>query len=115
MKKKMAFGENSSREFRAGCCYGEHAEAVAVGNLPITRTKRNIPIDIIVVRISKSGKLKSSAPCSKCLQHMQKLCETTGYKIKCIYYSDADGNLVKAKFLDLITSSGQHISRRFRK
>ena len=115
MKNKVAFGESSCRELYSGCCYGSHAEMDAIRKLPTSKNKRKISIDLIVIRVAKNGLLKNSAPCSKCLDHMQKLCLTTAYKIKYIYYSEADGTLVKTKFAQLLNSESKHISGRFRK
>ncbi len=113
MKKKVAFGENSTREHHSGCCYGSHAEMEAIRKLPPTRGSRNIHIDLIVIRISKSGLLKNSQPCSKCLEYLHNLCLKTSYKIKHVYYSDSTGQIVKTKF-DRLLSNDRYISSGFR-
>ena len=114
MKKKVAFGESSTRKQRSGCCYGSHAEMDAIRKLPPTYGKRKILIDLIVIRVTKNGSLKSSHPCSKCLLHLQNLCLKTSYKLKYIYYSDETGQINKIKFTKLLLSN-EYISSRFRK
>ncbi len=87
-------------------------EMDAIRKLPRTApNSRKISIDLIIIRIAKNGSLKSSAPCSKCLKHMDKLSLTSAYRVKHIYYSEA---VVKAKFKTLLNSENKHISYRFR-
>jgi cytidine deaminase len=113
--QKVAIGENSMREAHTGCCYGSHAEMDAIRKLPPRYgSKRKTTVDLVVVRVGKNGNLKNSAPCCKCLEHLNRLNLKTSYKLKYIYYSDATGNVIKIKFTDLLLSEHKHFSLRFR-
>lgn len=86
-----------------------HAEVDAMLKLPSRKkTKNSLKVCLIVLRVDKNGKLKSSRPCSDCLRRLQWL---HGYKISYIYYSNNDGNIVKAKYTNLLESDIQHITR----
>ena len=102
------------REARRGCCYGLHAEMDAIRRLPPKTHKRQILVDLVVVRVSKNGSLKNSAPCYKCIEHLNRLNKKTNYKVRHIYYSDQTGNIVKKKFVDLLNATDKHMSWRFR-
>lgn len=102
------------REAHTGCCYGSHAEMDAIRKLPPRKGSRKISVDLVVVRVSKSGSLKNSAPCFKCIEHLQRMNTKTTYKLRHIYYSDATGNIIKAKFTDLVLADDKHMSLRFR-
>jgi hypothetical protein len=112
--KKVAYGVNSKREARAGCCYGLHAEMDAIRKLPPTYGSRIITLDLIIVRIGKTGVLKNSGPCFKCLEHLNRMKNKTNYRVKYIYYSDSSGNVKRVKFMDLLMSGDKHMSFRFR-
>jgi len=116
LETPMIFGENSTREARNGCCYGIHAEMDAIRKLPPLQLKRKKKlINLIVVRVDRNGMLKNSAPCSMCIKHMEKLNNSTSYKIQNVCYSNEKGNIVIAKFNTLKYSSENHVSMRFRK
>ena len=115
--KKVAYGENSRREYYDGCCYGIHAELSSVKHLQRSKSTRNkywdnkrLSVDLLVIRINNSGKLCSSKPCENCIK---KLSMITVIKIKNVYYSTSDGEIVSEKFNKLKDSP--HISRSFRK
>jgi cytidine deaminase len=72
-----------------------HAEVAAINNLH--KTKKKIKIDIIVIRINKSGNLCNSEPCLSCLKYMEKHLLDRNYILKNIYYSDNNSNIVKTK------------------
>ena len=73
-----------------------------------------IPIDLVVLRIAKDGSLKNSAPCFKCIHHLEKLNKKTTYRLGNVYYSDSTGNVIKTKFTTLFHSEIKHCSMRFR-
>ena len=113
--KKLAIGINSNREVWHGCCYGLHAEVDAIKHLKPRKGKgRNIKkknINLLVIRVNKNGNLKNSKPCIKCLFHMSNV---KYYKIKYVYYSNNEGQLIEEKLSDLLSSEEKHISSRFR-
>lgn len=73
-----------------------------------------ISVDLVILRISKSGYLKNSEPCYKCLEHMNRLNKKTTYRLRYIYYSDISGNVTKIKFTRMFESDQKHVSMRFR-
>jgi len=112
---KIATGTNSERKMWKGCNYGRHAETEAMLRLPPSYggkgRKRTDWINLLVIRIDKSKNLKDSKPCSKCLEHLSKM---KNYKLRFVYYSDSEGNIVKRKFADLLLEENKHVSRRFK-
>lgn len=104
-------GNNSTREYYKGCCYGCHAEVSAMKRLPPNKSKKRKTINLLVIRVNNGGKLRNSKPCTKCIE---KLGRIPGYKVKNVYYSNSCGNIVMEKFNSLANSENQHISSRFR-
>lgn len=83
---------------------GIHAEHNAINNLkPTMKTKKLTTVNILVVRFSKNNKLHNSKPCTKCIQTMINLPKTKGYRIKNVYYSDDNGNIIKTNLRTLET------------
>jgi hypothetical protein len=78
-----------------------------------TNKKKLINIDIIVIRTSKTGLLGMSKPCSHCLLLMQTLPNKKGYIIKNIYYSNANGDIIKTS-IDKLLLEDLHISSYYR-
>ncbi len=69
-----------------------HAEQDAIQKLKPLRRKRHLePIHMLVISISGKNKIQSSKPCAKCIKTMSILPQIMGYKLKNIYYSNADG------------------------
>lgn len=94
---------------------GIHAEHAAINKLkPSYRKKRLQTINLLVIRISKNNKLQSSKPCTNCIQNMKTLPEKKGYKIKNVYYSNNDGDIVKSNF-QILEKEEQHLSRFYRR
>ena len=83
----------------------KHAEMDAMTKI---KYHRNNPkcINMIVVRINKNGLLGESRPCQDCL----KMLEMSNFIIKYIYYSTAEGTIIKEKFSNMITSPNTYIS-----
>ena len=93
---------------------GIHAEHNALLKLQQSKnTKRLEPINLLVVRFSKTTKLQSSKPCSNCIKIMNNIPEKKGYKIQNIYYSNSDGIIVKTNLTNL-KNEEQHYSRYYR-
>jgi hypothetical protein len=81
----------------------KHAEYDLINKLnriPNVKTNR---IDILVIKLSKNGYLGSSKPCMHCLNIMYK----SKYKIRYIYYSNNNREIVREKFTQMDTN---HIS-----
>lgn len=107
--------ENSYRELRNGCNYGQHAEMAAIYKLPpLKRKAKKQIISLIVIRINKHGVLKNSKPCFMCIKYMEWLNRNTSYKIQNVYYSHDNGTIIMEKFSDLLDLTDKHVSRRFK-
>lgn len=112
---RICIGENTAREARSGCCYSTHAEMEAIKRLPpLNMRGRKQHLNLVVIRVDRHGCLKNSAPCSKCIKHMEWINLNTSYKIKNIYYSNNNGELIFIKFSKLADSDEMHVSKRFR-
>lgn len=78
------------------------------------KTGRTITIDIVVINITKDGKLKNSKPCSKCIECMINFCKEGNYYIRNIYYSKTDETIEKTSLKKLYAEEIKFISTRFR-
>jgi cytidine deaminase len=93
---------------------GIHAEHDAINRLkPLRRNKHLQNVNILVVRLSKNNKLKNSKPCANCIENMNVLPEKKGYRIRNIYYSNENGEIVKSS-LQKLKREELHYSRFFR-
>jgi len=61
---------------------------------------RSDTLDILVIRISRSGILGNSRPCKNCIRRLGKL----GHKIKHVYYTTNEGSIVREKFDQMLAS-----------
>jgi hypothetical protein len=111
-------GINSSRQVRSGCEYSRHAEVDAIMGLPPPddRSKRKNSrykktVDILVIRVTKSGLIRSSDPCFKCIEHMQGI---RSYRIRYVYFSNSEGEIERHTLDELAKSEDKHVSCRFR-
>jgi hypothetical protein len=94
---------------------GIHAEQDAINKLkPLVIKKRQININLLVIRFSKNNKIGNSKPCANCIHMMKIMPQKKGYKIKNIYYSDDQGNIVKSS-LNILEKEEQHYSRFYRR
>jgi hypothetical protein len=94
---------------------GIHAEHDAIRKLlPLKNKKRLKAVSILVIRLSVKNKLQSSKPCSNCIEIMKNLPIKIGYKIKDVYYSDNEGNIVKTN-LNNLDNEEKHYSSFYRK
>jgi len=94
---------------------GIHAEHDAIRKLlPLKNKKRLKPVSILVIRLSVKNKLQSSKPCSNCIEIMKTLPIKIGYKIKDVYYSDNEGNIIKTN-LNNLDNEEKHFSSFYRK
>jgi cytidine deaminase len=104
---------------RMGDLYGNeagvHAEHDAINKLkPIAKKKHLQNINILVIRFSKNNKLQQSKPCVNCIRTMKTLPEKKGYKIKNIFYSNENGEIIKSNITNL-ENEDLHYSRFYRR
>jgi cytidine deaminase len=93
---------------------GIHAEHDAINKLkPLNRNKHLKNINLLVIRFSKNNKIQNSKPCANCIKTMKTLPEKKGYRIKNIYYSNENGDIVKSNIKKL-ENEELHYSRFFR-
>jgi len=109
----VAKGYNSSREEFAGCGYGIHAEVAAIKHMQrgrYTRGKDRMrnEYDLYVIRLSRIGLLGESKPCINCIQRLRE----SGIKIRYVYYSTKNRDIVCEKFSQMYTD---HVGRARRK
>lgn len=93
---------------------GIHAEHDAINKLkPLSRNKHLKNINMLVIRFSKNYKIQNSKPCANCIKTMKTLPEKKGYRIKNIYYSNQNGEIVKSN-INKLENEELHYSRFFR-
>lgn len=78
--------------------YTIHAEIDALHKFDFKTLKG---VDILIIRIGKTMKLKNSRPCNNCIDKLLRK------GIRKVYYSDENGNIVE-EFIDMMKK--QHIS-----
>lgn len=72
--------------------------------------KKKIQVDLIVLCVTKTGKLRMSKPCAHCIKKLI-LCDNV--KIKNVYYSDREMGITQVTFSELIKEE-KYVSRAFR-
>ena len=94
---------------------GVHAEHDAINGLrPLRRKKHLQNVNILVIRVSKNNKLQNSKPCANCIETMRVLPQKKGYRIRNIYYSNENGEIIKSSLQNL-EKEELHYSRFFRR
>ena len=90
-----------------------HAEYDAITNLPprTKNKKRLYRCNIFVTRLTKSQKFGNSKPCYQCVYNMYELPELKGYRIKNVYYTDREENIIKRRLIDLLHIDEPYYSR----
>lgn len=101
--KKLAMGTNHSVD--AGPLPSIHAEHNAVSKfMRLNKFRRFLSshekIDIVVIRLSRSGVVGYSRPCKNCIKRLMSYDVT----INNIYYSDSDGSIKVEKFSTMYDS-----------
>jgi hypothetical protein len=93
-----------------------HAEESAIRRLPTLPKKRRLKkVDMLVVRVSKTGCVGCSKPCEHCLLELARRLPTKGYCIGTLYYTDATGSIVANSLINLWEDAdGRHTSRYYR-
>lgn len=110
----LSFGFNIMGDIN-GFEPGIHAEHDAINKLkPLEKKKHLHNINLLVIRISKNNKLQNSKPCANCINKIRILPEKKGYRIKNIYYSDDNGEIIKSN-LKTLENEELHYSRFYRR
>lgn len=89
-----------------------HAEADAIEHLKLKSRKiKNLEsVNLLVIRVTKTGLISNSAPCIHCLRKMAEEPLKKGYRIEKVYYSNEYNQLECYKLSELIHSDNLHIS-----
>ena len=66
-----------------------HAEYDAIRKLPISRRVKKV--NMLVIRITKTGIIGNSCPCDSCKYMLQTFAITHGYDVRTVWYSTNDG------------------------
>lgn len=110
----LSIGYNRMGE-KNGLYPGVHAEHDAINKLkPLSRNKHLKAVNLLVIRVSKNNKLQSSKPCANCIKIIKSLPIKKGYRVRNIYYSDDNGNIIKTNINNL-EKDELHYSKFFRK
>lgn len=114
-KDKIIMGESSTRQL-GYCPISIHAEMdvlrkIYKNNSISMNSKRIEKFDILVIRISKTGKLGPSRPCFHCINSMM---NTPIVKIQYVYYSTIDGKIVREKLDTMLESEMTVVSTGWR-
>jgi hypothetical protein len=107
----LSYGEN---HYKPNAMYRSvHAEDHAVQRLPSlpNNRKRLHKLDILVVRVSKTGVMGNSKPCHNCLMVLSQQLPQRGYTISNVYFSNEHGNIQCMKLSSLLYHDEHHFSR----
>ncbi len=111
---KAVTGENSSNPLYSNSKIKTHAEMDALNRvknlLRCKKIKKN-RMNLVVLRINKTGELCESAPCFHCTKE---LAENNFVQIDKLYYSRAGGLITCIKFDDWVNCGTSHISKGWR-
>lgn len=102
--KKIVCGENDNIN-KWSKIVSVHAEMSALKKLKGKYNKRD-KYNLLVIRLTKKGKLGESRPCYHCLEALEK----SGININDVYYSTQEENIEKEKFYNMKKSSKTKIS-----
>lgn len=78
----------------------DHAEARLLSKLEFKKHKH---FDVVVIRLTKTGKLASSRPCHHCINRLSK------YPVRYVYYSTTDNYLIRENIHQL-KEGHQHLT-----
>lgn len=108
----QSYGENHYNDPNNPACSSVHAETNALKKLmPLPRQKKLKKLDLLVIRVSKTGQLGNSKPCIHCILTLAKNLPEKGYSLRKVYYTNEYGNIVSSQFNDLLNETNPHISR----
>jgi len=100
--KKTAIGINYIPRERVSV----HAEIDALKYAKKKLSYSKGKVNLLVVRYTKTGIIGESRPCYHCILHLQKY-QT---KIAYIYYSTADGRIVRENLMNMLKSHKTYVS-----
>lgn len=100
---KVAYGHNSTRKTYTNTTL--HAEIDAFAKLGFKKML-NQKLDLIVIKLTKTGKFGESRPCETCVNRLV----AGGANIKHVYYSTSSGKIVKENFNSMIHSKSNYVS-----
>ncbi len=108
---KIYFGENCIRS-KKGLPVSMHAEMDAMKKVlkHSTDMKKTDKFDVLVIRISKAGKIGISRPCYHCIFAMQE----SQITIKNIYYSTYIGTIVRENIKNMLNNELTRVSTGWR-
>lgn len=101
--KKLSMGTNSNIKFKF--MPSRHAEIDAISKI-IGKKNKPKELDMLVIRLTKTGLLAESRPCYHCLCFM----ERSTINFKNVYYSTCEGKIVKEKLVEMKQSSTTCVS-----
>lgn len=108
----LSYGDNTNSS-KYDFIANDHAEICALKKLkPRSGTKKLRGLDLVVVKVNKSGKILNSKPCADCLKKMSIIACKFGYYINRIFYSTAEGEIVKTNIRKLKKET-QYVSSYF--
>jgi hypothetical protein len=111
---KLAIGENSERMRFGNDRLSTHAEMDALkkldGLIRVQKCKRQ-KMDLVVIRVNKTGNLCESAPCYHCTKELER---TKVVSINKLYFSRSDGTITCVKFSVWLKNKNLHISKGWR-
>lgn len=88
-----------------------HAEMDALRKfeelIRIKKIKKKSKMDLIVIRVNKSGNLAESAPCYHCTKELN----NANITINKLYFSRSDGTITCVKFSDWVINGTAHVSK----
>lgn len=108
---KLIIGENSNKPLYSNKKISTHAEMDALQKTKgLLRCKKlkNKKMNLIVIRITRSGVLSESAPCFHCTEA---LANDDSVELNKIFFSRSDGTITCIKFDDWIDNGTSHVSK----
>ena len=112
---KLAIGENSERMRFGDDRLSTHAEMDALkkldGLIRVQKCKKQ-KMDLVVIRVNKSGNLCESAPCYHCTKELE---QTKVVSINKLYFSRSDGTITCVKFSKWLKNEHFHVSKGWRR
>ena len=91
-----------------------HAEDHAMRKLPSRSSKRKIKVDLVVIRVNKSGGYGNSKPCLHCILTLSQNLPKKGYQLCSVYYTNEEGGVVCSRFKHLCNDTTPHVSKYYR-
>jgi hypothetical protein len=77
----------------------------------LPKQKKLKKIDLLVIRVNKTGTYGNSKPCIHCILNLYKNLPEKGYSLRDVYYTNEQGTITTIKFQDLLHENNPHVSR----